>query len=152
MNSSGRFFHIIVLSTALLFCGPTEARACACCSDRGTWRLESNEPLSGYVLDQIKGIKFGSEAQLFTVDGPDVEDQVKGLATFSEDSYGVTAVAESKQWRLKFRAADGKSCELILPWPSRVATFGRHSQRRSEFRGTTAPLQRMAPGRPRDGQ
>ena len=123
MNSSDRFFHIIVLSTALLFCGPTEARACACCSDRGTWRLESNEPLSGYVLDQIKGIKFGSEAQLFTVDGPDVEEQVKGLTTFSEDSYGVTAVAESKQWRLKFRAADGKSGELILPWPSKVATF-----------------------------
>jgi len=105
------------------------------------------------VLDQIKGIKFGSEAQLFTVDGPDAEDQVTGLATFSEDSYGVTAVAESKQWRLKFRAADGKSGELILPWPSKVATFAvDHSQRRSEFRGTTASLQRMAPGRPRDGQ
>ena len=123
MNSSGHFFRIMVLSTALLCCAPARARACACCPDRGTWKLEPNEPLSGYVLDQIKDIKFGSAAQLFTIDGPDVEDQVKGLATFSEDSYAVTAVTEPKQWRLKFRSADGKTGELILPWPSKVATF-----------------------------
>ncbi len=122
MNSSRRFCHIIVLSAALLCCAATEARACACCPDRGTWRFESNEPISGYVLDQIKGIKFGSAAQLFTVDGPDPEDQIKGLATFS-DNYAMMAVAEPKQWRLKFRAEDGKSGELILPWPSKVATF-----------------------------
>jgi hypothetical protein len=74
------------------------------------------------VLEQIKGIEFGSAAQLFSVDGPDLEDQIKGLATLSEN-YTVTVVAEPKQWRLKFRAEDGKSGELILPLPSKVATF-----------------------------
>jgi len=122
MNSSDRFCHIIVLTTALLSSAPREARACACCSDRGTWRLQSNEAISGYVLEQIEGIKFGSAAQLFLVDGPDPEDQIKGLANIS-NSYAVTAVAEPKQWRLKFRAEDGKSGELILALPSKVATF-----------------------------
>jgi hypothetical protein len=74
------------------------------------------------VLEQIKGIEFASAAQLFSVDGPDLEEQIKGLATLSEN-YTVTVVPESKQWRLKFRAEDGKSGELILPWPSKVATF-----------------------------
>jgi hypothetical protein len=122
MNSSSRFWHIIVLTIALLSCPPTETCACACCPDRGTWRLQSNEPLSGYVLEQIKGIEFASAAQLFLVDGPDPEDQVKGLATIS-DSYAMTPMAESKQWRLKFRAEDGKSGELILVLPSKVARF-----------------------------
>jgi hypothetical protein len=122
MNSSGRFFHIIVLTIALLSCVPTEARACACCSDTGTYSLQSNQSISGYVLDQIKGIEFASAAQLFTVDGPDPEDQIKGLATFSEN-HAITAVKESKQWRLKFQAEDGKSGELILVLPSKVATF-----------------------------
>jgi hypothetical protein len=74
------------------------------------------------VLEQIKGIEFASAAQLFSVDGPDLEEQIKGLATLSEN-YTVTVVPESKRWRLKFRAGDGKSGELILPWPSKVATF-----------------------------
>lgn len=122
MNSFGRLRHVLILFTALFFCGPTKARACACCSDYGTYTLQSNEPISGYVLEQIKGMEFASAAQLFTVDGPDPEDQIKGLATFSEN-HAMTAVKESKQWRLKFRAEDGKSGELILVLPSKVATF-----------------------------
>jgi hypothetical protein len=74
------------------------------------------------VLEQINGMGFASAAQLFLVDGPDPEDQVKGLATILE-SYAMTAVAESKQWRLKFRTENGKSGELILALPSTVAKF-----------------------------
>ena len=122
MNSFGRFRHVLVLFTALFFCGPTKAHACACCSDYGTYTLQSNEPISGYVLEAIKGMEFAPAAQLFLIDGPEDEDQIKGLGTISE-SYGMTAVADSKQWRLKFRTENGKSGELILPLPSKIAIF-----------------------------
>ena len=122
MNSLTRFCNTVVLTTALIFCASTEIRACACCSDEGTHSLQPNEPLSGYVLEQIRGMEFASAAQLFLVDGPDPEEQIKGLANIS-NSYVVSATAEPKQWRLKFRTEDGKSGELILLLPSKVATF-----------------------------
>lgn len=120
MNSCARFCHTILLTTALVVCASTETRACACCSDEGTYSLQPNEPLSGYLLDQIKGIEFGSAARLFLVDGPDPEEQVKGLDGISE-TYVISAEAEAKQWRLKFRTEEGKSGELILPLPYKSA-------------------------------
>jgi hypothetical protein len=67
-------------------------------------------------------MEFASAAQLFSVDGPDLEEQIKGLASTSE-SYVISAVREPKQWRLTFRTEDGKSGELILALPSTVAKF-----------------------------
>jgi hypothetical protein len=74
------------------------------------------------MLEQINGMEFASAAQLFLVDGPDPEDQVKGVASISE-SYVISAVREPKQWRLTFRTEDGQSGELILALPSTVAKF-----------------------------
>ena len=112
MNSSSSFCHTIILITALLFCVSAETRGCACCSDQGTHSVKPNEPLVGYLLEQINGMQFASAAQLFLIDGPDLEEQVKGLASTSE-SYVISAVTEPKQWRLTFRTEHGKSGELI---------------------------------------
>jgi hypothetical protein len=122
MNSSSSFCHTIILITALLFCVSAETRACACCSDRGTYRVGPNDPLTGYLLEQINGIEFTSDAQLFLIDGPEPEEQVKGVGSISE-SYVISAVTEPKLWRLTFRTEDGQSGELILALPSKVATF-----------------------------
>lgn len=86
------------------------------------YSLRPNEALSGYLLEQIKSIEFASAARLFLVDGPEPEEQVKGLAGIS-DTYFVSAQTETKQWRLKFRTEDGKSGELILPLPSKIERF-----------------------------
>lgn len=120
MNSFVRFCHAILLTSALTFCVPNETRACACCSDEGTYSLQPSEPLSGDLLEQIKSIEFASSARLFLVDGPDPEEQVKGLADIS-DTYVVSAATETKQWRLKFQTEKGKTGELILPLPSKIA-------------------------------
>ena len=122
MNSSARFCHTILLTTTLVFCASTEIRACACCSDEGTHTLQSSESLSGYLLEQIKGIEFAPGARLFLIDGPEPEEQVKGIAGVSE-TYELTAEGEAKQLRLKFRAEDGKRGELVLPLPSKFAKF-----------------------------
>src|SRR5690349_6749418 len=122
MNSSSSFCHTIILITLLLICGSENTRACACCSDRGAHNVQPAAPLTSYMLEQMNGMEFASAAQLFLVDGPDIEEQVKGLASTSE-SYFVSSAAEAKQWRLKFRTEDGRSGELILPLPQKVAKF-----------------------------
>src|SRR5918996_2990028 len=122
MSSSSSFCHTVTLITALLFCVSAETRGCACCSDQGTYSVEPREPLTGFTLDQIKGMEFASTAQLFSVDGPDLEEQIKGLASISEN-YVISLVKEPKHWRLAFRTEDGKSGELILALPSTVAKF-----------------------------
>ena len=122
MSSSSSFCQIIILITALLFSVSPETRGCACCSDPGTYSVQPNEPFTGYTLEQINGIELASAAQLFVVDGPDLQEQIKGLASIA-DSYAVSAVKEPKQWRLTFRTEDGSNGELILALPSNVAKF-----------------------------
>jgi hypothetical protein len=121
MNCSARFCQTILLATALAFSASTETRACACCSDEGT-HIQANAALSGYLLEQIKSIQFASFARPFLVDGPDPEEQLKGLNGISE-SYLLSAAAEAKQWHLKFGTKEGNSGELILPLPSKIAKF-----------------------------
>lgn len=122
MNFSVRFWQTILLTTALVISVSTDTRACACCSDEGTYSLQQNEPLSSYLIEQIKSIEFASAARLFLVDGPDPEEQVKGLAGIS-DTYVLSVEAEAKQWRLTFRTENGKSGELFLPLPSKFTKF-----------------------------
>ena len=122
MNSSGSFCHTFILIASLLICGSENTRACACCSDRGAHSVQPAAPLTGYMREQMNGMEFASAAQLFLVDGPDIEEQVKGLTSIS-DSYFISSAAEAKQWRLKFRTEGGESGELILPLPNKVARF-----------------------------
>jgi hypothetical protein len=65
-------------------------------------------------------MKFGSTAQLYLTDAG--EDEVKGVASISQ-SNGLTATLEPKQWRLTFRAENGKSGVLTLPLPSKMTAF-----------------------------
>src|ERR1043166_8993016 len=120
MNSSSSFCHTIILIASLFICVSESIRACACCSDRGAHSVQPAAPLTGYMLEQMNGMEFASAAQLFLIDGPDVEEQVKGLASISE-RYFVSSAAEAKHWRLKFRTEDGQSGELILALPNKVA-------------------------------
>jgi hypothetical protein len=122
MNSPARFCHTFLLTAALVIAASTVTRACACCADEGTYSLQLNESLSGYALEQIKGIEFASAARLFLIDGPEPEEQVKGLTAISQ-GYVISAETEARQWRLKFRTEDGKNGELILPLPSKFGKF-----------------------------
>lgn len=97
-----------------------------------------DEPLAGYVLEQIKAMEFAPAAKLFLVDGPEPEEQVKGLASIS-DSYALSAVTEAKQWRLKFRTEEGQSGELILALPAAVAKFAADIHN-GETNGAGEPL------------
>ena len=63
---------------------------------------------------------FAATARLHQTDADD--GLMKGLTTMS-DSFGVTAIFDTKGWRLTFRTEDGKTGVLILPLPSKLTIF-----------------------------
>lgn len=119
--SSGQRGHwwMMTIAGALFACSTTAAQACACCSDPGEYHLTTNEP-SEYQLGQLQGLQFAPAAHLFSTDAG--EDGITGLSTLAQD-YGLLAKIEPRQIRLTFRTDDGKTGELILPFPAKMTTF-----------------------------
>jgi hypothetical protein len=104
----------------VVFAWPTSrAEACACCSDPGM-RVESIVKVTDYHRDQLRGLEFAPEAELFMTDAG--EDEVKGISAIAE-TYRLAVKQDGKQWRLAFRTEDGKSGTLALPIPEKLGTF-----------------------------
>ncbi len=112
--------HLIAIGSVLLLSSAPETLACACCADPGYYLFESGKPISSSQLDLVRGMKFGSTAQLYLTDAG--EDEVKGVASISQ-SNGLSATLEPKQWRLTFKAENGKTGVLTLPLPSKMTVF-----------------------------
>jgi hypothetical protein len=120
MNLLLRGCHVIAIGGALFLSSARNASACACCADPGYYVIETGKPIGSYRLDLVRGMKFGSTAQLYLTDAG--EDEVKGVASISQ-SNALAATLEPKQWRLTFRAENGKSGVLTLPLPSKMTAF-----------------------------
>ena len=114
------FRHSVAVAGALLFVSAMDLQGCACCSDPGEYRLTTNHPVGEHESTQLGGMKFASAAQLYMTDAG--EDAVKGLASVFQDN-AVTAVVDSKQWRLTFKTEEGKTGVLTLPRPRTMTAF-----------------------------
>lgn len=93
--------------------------ACACCSDPGT-RMDSVVKVSDFHRDQLRGLEFAKEAELFMTEAG--EDGVKGVSAIAE-KYQLAVKMEEKHWRLTFRTEDGKNGTLTLPFPTKLGVF-----------------------------
>lgn len=111
---------IAAVAGALFLFSVVDVRACACCSDPGEYRLTPNSPVGEYERAQLEGMKFATAARLYLTDAG--EEEAKGLSSVSQENT-ISAVLEPKQWRLTFRSEDGKTGELILPLPAKMATL-----------------------------
>jgi hypothetical protein len=107
------------LALALFTLSAGNARACACCSDPGEYSVRTDK-ISAFQWGELEGLEFGAKAQLFTTDAGD--DAMKGISTVAAE-YAVTAEIDQKQWRLKFRTADGKTGSLTLTVPAKLTDF-----------------------------
>ena len=134
MNLLLRGCHVIAIGGALFLSSATDALACACCADPGFYVFETGKPIGSYRLDLVRGMKFGTTAQLYLTDAG--EEEVKGIASISQ-SNGLTATLEPKQWRLTFRAENGKTGVLTLPLPSKMTALAAdiHEEGNSEGHG-----------------
>lgn len=117
---------LLVLLT-VFFIFPTDAFACACCSEDGLYSIWTGKP-DGYYLEVLEQVKFAEDAELY-IDAAGFED-VKGLSGIGENSedmdfsrFGLTDSFMAKNWKMNFKAKNGKTGTLVLPLPTQMVSF-----------------------------
>lgn len=122
------FFLFVLVAFGLFF--PSEAMACACCSEEGTYSIRTAKPDS-YQLGILGEMKFDNSAELFI--GMGEFSDLKGLGelqkdydTGETDEYGKFNLQNnfaSKTWKFNFKTPSGKSGSLTLPMPAQMLYF-----------------------------
>ncbi len=107
------------LALAGLTVNPPAALACACCTDPG-YRRVSTEPLNGYVLDEIRRIRF--EESAFVYVGAGDVDSIEGIEKASE-LYTVTVMQDDAGITLSFKDDKSGGGALTLKRPATVSIF-----------------------------
>jgi hypothetical protein len=122
-------FRLTLLPVLLtvFFIFPSDAFACACCSENGFYSIWTGKP-DGYYLETLEKIKFAADAELY-VDAAGFE-QIKGLEAMTKNSeetdlwqFGLTDSFLAKTWKLNFKAKNGKTGTLVLPLPTQMVAF-----------------------------
>ncbi|WP_224368909.1 hypothetical protein [Hyalangium versicolor] len=126
------FFLLALGALGLLL--PTNALACGCCSELGTYTT-STEKSDTNTVELLQEMKFDKTATLFIVAGGfDSPNNMKGLRELEKDfesesgsaSYGEFDLANTfaaKTWQLNFKTPTGKSGTLTLPMPTQMTQF-----------------------------
>ncbi len=97
---------------------PSQALACACCTESGTYRISTQKPGTS-EFDELKRIRFQT-SNLFTTEAG--EDDIKGISPLGE-SYVLNGMFQNKTWKLTFKDDKGKSGTLTLPAPTSMVSF-----------------------------
>lgn len=136
-------FFAAVIFLQLTF--STEAFACACCAERGEYRISTVKP-TAYDVEVLQGIKFAETAELYTdAAGFDnikgINSILKGYEEFdwssSKDYFTLENTFAAKTWNFKFKTADGKNGVLTLPMPTQMVQFAFDTR---ENEGTAEPI------------
>lgn len=118
MKAWGRpLFLLAVLASLLLL--PSQARACACCSNPGDYHIGFGRP-SADELSLMRQVRFGGTAQLYLTE-VDLEESAKGLAHRAE-SYSLDGSLVGNAWKLTFRDGNN-SGTLSLPLPAKMLSY-----------------------------
>jgi hypothetical protein len=128
LMKSVSFFLFIFVVFGLFF--PSEALACACCSEPGTYMIWTGKP-DTYNIDMLGEMKFDKAADLFFGNG-DFSD-LKGLGGLQKDyesgsadefgKFDLQNTFASKIWKFNFKTPGGKSGSLTLPMPVQMLHF-----------------------------
>jgi hypothetical protein len=123
------------IGTVLFLSVVSDLRACACCTDPGEYTLRIDDTFGKYQVDQILAMEFAPAADLYQTDAG-AEEDAKGVGSVS-DSYDLSVVTEASVWRLTFRAENGKSGVLTLPFPSKMTAYAAdiHDDKKSDSNG-----------------
>ena len=97
---------------------PTDALACACCAERGTYSISTKKP-AALELDELKRIQFGT-ADLYTTAG--YPDDIKGIGTLGEN-YSINALLQGVVWKFNLKDGAGKTGTLNLTKPLSMVAF-----------------------------
>lgn len=104
-------YFLLILSIGLFFIGGNSALACACCAAEGEYMISFRKP-EEYEIKQLKRIRFGKTATLFTGEA-DVEDAAKGILN-PLGEYSLSSSFDKNLWKLVFRDGSNKTGTLNL--------------------------------------
>ncbi|MCD9188599.1 MAG: hypothetical protein LUM44_19430 [Pyrinomonadaceae bacterium] len=109
----------------------SEAFACACCAERGEYRISTAKPTE-YEIGLLQDMKYAESAELYTdAAGFDsikgLNGIIKGYEAFdwssSTEYFSLTNSFAAKKWKFSFKTADGKNGVLTLPMPTSMVQF-----------------------------
>lgn len=111
-------FFVVFIITLTFVSFPSDAFACACCAEPGTYLISTKKPAK-YELDELKKIRFAGANLFMTAAG---ENSIFGIASTSEN-YSITGAFQSSVWQLNFKDDTGKTGTLNLPMPASMLAF-----------------------------
>ena len=97
---------------------PTDALACACCAERGTYVIQTSKP-SALELDELKRIQFATANLYMTAAG---EDDIKGISPLGE-SFSLSGLLQNSAWKFIVKDDKGKTGTLNLTKPVSMVAF-----------------------------
>lgn len=124
-------FSIALCIIAWFFAFSSEAFACACCSEPGTYSIWTGKP-NEYETGLLREMNFDENAYLFMTEAG--FDMIKGLSEIERDfnseawlaSAGEFALTDSfsaRTWKLDLKTKSGKSGTLTMPMPAQMLVF-----------------------------
>lgn len=126
-----KLFLFLIAATIFNLSFSIEAFACACCAERGEYRISTSKP-TDYEIDLLSQMKYAESAELYT-DAAGF-DTIKGLDSIkkgyenfdwssSNDYFSLTNSFAAKTWKFTFKTKDGKNGVLTLPMPTQMVQF-----------------------------
>ncbi len=107
---------LALFSVAMVLAASTVSFACACCAERGTYKVLTTTA-DQYHLDLLKDMRFGISTELYMTAG---EDDIKGIVGLGDGDLSIVDAYTNNAWRLTIKSADGKTGTLVLPRPSKM--------------------------------
>ena len=100
------------------FAFPSQALACACCAEPGTYSISTKKP-TNLKLDELKRIRF-ADANIFA--SPAFPDDIKGISSPVEN-YSLNASLADNLWKFNFKNDANKSGTLNLSKPLSMVAY-----------------------------
>lgn len=119
------------IAAALIVSSASEAVACACCAERGTYKLRTVK-IDPFYLDLVNDLRFAPQASLFmteagfdTIEGLEpVRREDEASAGIMNDNFDLAAAFLNKRsWRFDLQTPKGLKGSLMLPMPARMTDY-----------------------------
>ncbi len=104
----------------------SEALACACCAERGTYSVWTGVARS-FQVDLLKDMRFSGKAELYMTEAG--FDVIRGLrmieadlGTGPEPPLDLADTYSNNRWQLQFKTPTGRTGSIVLPRPARMTS------------------------------
>ncbi len=102
----------------LLVLSPIQSLACACCAEKGTYKISSVKP-DAYISGELRKLQIDT-TNLYTDAG--YPETIKGLNPLGE-TFSASCLLKNNVWKFDFKDNNNKSGRLNLPLPATYVDY-----------------------------